>query len=151
MKIALSSDEHAPIVDFISAYLKKENHEVSYFGPLKDQQAANWPEVTQQAAEQVASQQAAFGICLCWTGTGACIAANKVNGIRAALCHDSETVKGARLWNHANILVLSIRSTSIPLAEEMLKTWLTSPVSKKTWDLKQIAYLHQIEGHFDTD
>jgi ribose 5-phosphate isomerase B len=67
--------------------------------------------------------EAQEGILFCWTGTGVSIAANKVWGIRAALCEDAETARGARLWNDANLLCLSIRRTSIPLAFEILQTW----------------------------
>ncbi|WP_298773498.1 RpiB/LacA/LacB family sugar-phosphate isomerase [uncultured Shewanella sp.] len=149
MKIALSSDEHVPLVDFISSYLKKQGHEIGYFGPQEGEKAADWPDVTQKAAQQVATQQVDYGICLCWTGTGASIAANKVKGIRAALCHDSETAKGARKWNHANVLVLSIRNTSMPIAEEILKTWFSTPVSDDNWNKKQIAKIKAMEMYFD--
>ncbi|MCL1126411.1 RpiB/LacA/LacB family sugar-phosphate isomerase [Shewanella surugensis] len=77
MKIALSSDEHAPLIDFILAYLIQRQHKVNYLGPHKGAKAANWPQVTQAAAKRVATQQAKQGICLCWTGTGACIAARR--------------------------------------------------------------------------
>ncbi|WP_299006265.1 RpiB/LacA/LacB family sugar-phosphate isomerase [uncultured Shewanella sp.] len=148
MKIALSSDEHAPLVDFISSYLKNQGHEISYFGPREGEKAANWPDVTQKAATQVTNKQVDYGICLCWTGTGASIAANKVKGVRAALCHDSETAKGARLWNHANVLALSIRSTSIPLAKEILQAWFNTPVSDDHWNKAQIAAIDTMEKHF---
>ena len=59
----------------------------------------------------------------CWTGTGASIAANKVPGIRAALCGDAETAEGARKWNDANVLALSLRTTSAALLSEILDAW----------------------------
>ena len=69
------------------------------------------------------------GIVFCWTGTGASIAANKVRGIRAALCHDAETARGARIWNRANVLALSLRATSEALAKEILEAWFATPYS----------------------
>jgi ribose 5-phosphate isomerase B len=93
------------------------------------------------------------GIVCCWTGTGASIAANKVRGIRAALCHDAETARGARIWNHANVLALSLRATSIPMAKEILAAWFNTPTTEgeaqSDWNLRQIERLRQIEaaGH----
>ena len=85
------------------------------------------------------------GIVFCWTGTGASIAANKVAGIRAALCHDSETARGARIWNHANILALSLRATSEALAKEILEAWFATPYSDDEWNRQQIERIHQLE------
>jgi len=74
------------------------------------------------------------GVLFCWTGTGISMAANKVPGIRAALCADAETARGARRWNHANVLVLSLRLTSEAQAQEILEAWFSSP-----WDPKEAA------------
>ena len=70
---------------------------------------------------------------------------NKVPGIRAALCHDAETAKGARLWNHANVLALSLRATPIPIAREILDAWFSTPVSTDEWNQKQIERIRSIE------
>ena len=75
-----------------------------------------------------------------------CIAANKVPGIRAALCHDAETARGARVWNHANVLALSLRATPIPIAKEILDAWFSTPYSDDPWNLKQIARIRALEG-----
>jgi ribose 5-phosphate isomerase B len=86
--------------------LKQRGHEVLAFGSLLENESeVDWPLSCSKVAFAVANNQADEGIVFCWTGTGASIAANKVSGIRAALCHDVETARGARIWNHANVLV----------------------------------------------
>jgi ribose 5-phosphate isomerase B len=82
-----------------------------------------WAEVGRELGEAVASGDADMGVLFCWTGTGASIAANKVRGVRAALCADAATAAGARRWNDANVLVLSLRRTSVEIAREMLDAW----------------------------
>ena len=145
MKIAVSSDEYAPLVELILAELKKRGHAARYFGPGAGEEA-DWPEVTRQAADLVASGVAEQGIVMCWTGTGASIAANKLRGIRAALCRDAETAKGARTWNHANVLALSIRATPLPVAKEILDAWFSTPLSEDDWNLKQIERIRNLES-----
>src|SRR5207247_7717703 len=82
-----------------------------------------WAAVGRAVGEQVASGTCATGVLFCWTGTGASIAANKVAGVRAALCTDAVTAAGARKWNDANVLVMGLRLTSAELAREMLNEW----------------------------
>ena len=103
MKLAVGSDERTHVTDAVVAELQKRGHTVELFGSLRDEKAL-WPQVALQVAERVVCGRADEGILFCWTGTGVAIAANKVPGIRAALCHDAETAKGARLWNRANVL-----------------------------------------------
>jgi ribose 5-phosphate isomerase B len=93
----------------------------------------------------VANKQADEGIVCCWTGTGASIAANKVPGIRAALCHDAQTASGARTWNHANVLALSLRTTTEAIAKEILDAWFSTPYSTDDWNRLQIARIQQLE------
>ena len=148
MKIAVSSDEHTPLVDLVLEELGRRGHQVSYFGPVAGEpgsDATDWPLVTLQAASQVVDGEADEAIVMCWTGTGASLAANKVPGIRAALCHDAETARGARVWNHANVLALSLRATSLPVAQEILDTWFATPYSDDEWNLRQIARVQEIE------
>src|SRR3972149_3927920 len=123
MKIAVSADERTHLVDFVLDELRRRGHEVMYFGPEPGQEA-DWPEVTLRAAESINRGEADEAIVMCWTGAGATLAANKVPGIRAALCHDAETAKGARVWNHANVLGLSLRATPEAVAREILNVWL---------------------------
>jgi len=145
MKIAISSDEHGHIIDVILQELAKRGHETIYFGPRHSEEALNWPEVTQKAIQQIVDNHASEAIILCWTGTGCTIVANKFPGIRAALCHDAETARGARIWNHANVLALSLRSTPEAIVREILDTWLATPLSDDDWNLQQIAAVRQIE------
>ncbi len=145
MKIAVSTDERTHLVDVVLGELKKRGHDVVYFGPAEGQEPVDWPEVTLQAVEHVTEQQADEAIVMCWTGTGCTIVANKVAGIRAALCHDAETAKGARIWNHANVLALSLRATPEPVLTEILDRWFATPCSEDDWNLRQMARIREIE------
>ncbi len=82
---------------------------------------------------------------MCWTGTGASLAANKVPGVRAALCADAETARGARTWNHANVLALSLRSTSEPVAHEILDAWFATPYSQDEWNRQQVEKIRAMD------
>ncbi len=146
MKIALGSDERTHFTDTLIDELKKRGHELQLFGPLAaDDPEIDWPLTSSHVAAAVASGAAEQGIVCCWTGTGASIAANKVPGIRAALCHDAETAKGARIWNHANVLALSLRATSEPIAKEILDAWFSTPYSDDAWNCQQIERITQLE------
>ena len=147
MRIAVSSDERTHLTDVVVAQLGKQGHEVKLFGPLSGENQ-DWPVVTRAAAEWVAQGKADEGVFFCWTGTGASIAANKVPGIRAALCHDAETAKGARIWNHANVLVLSLRATSEALTEEILEAWFGTPYSDDDWNLLQMRRISELEDAY---
>jgi ribose 5-phosphate isomerase B len=150
MKIAVSTDERTYLVEAILAELARRGHEVAYFGPASGAEA-DWPEVTLQAAEQVAEGRADEAIVMCWTGTGCTIAANKVPGIRAALCHDAETAKGARVWNHANVLGLSLRATPEAVAKEILDAWFATPLSDDDWNRLQMERLRAIEQKYSRE
>ena len=148
MKIIVSSDEYSPLVDAVNEDLVNRGHEATYIGPRFADPASDehdWPVVTFKAVSAVASGQADEAIVMCWTGTGASLAANKVVGIRAALCHDAETAKGARTWNHANVLALSLRATPVPIAREILDAWFSTPFGTDEWNLKQIERIQRIE------
>jgi ribose 5-phosphate isomerase B len=148
MKITVSSDEYSGLVDCVLEEIRKRGHEAAYYGPEESGGEADWPEVTLKAVLEVVEKRADEAIVMCWTGTGASLAANKVPGIRAALCHDAETAKGARIWNHANVLALSLRTTSLPIAKEILEAWFSTPFSDDEWNLKQIERLKEIESQF---
>ena len=122
MKIVLGSDEKTPLTDAVAGALAERGHELSLIGPPAGEQLG-WAEVGRKVGEAVAQGEADYGVLFCWTGTGASIAANKVPGARAALCADARTAEGARRWNDANVLVMSLRSTSPTIAEEMLDAW----------------------------
>jgi len=139
MKIAIASDERTSLTDFLIRDLEKRGHEILRFGAIAEGDAeVDWPLSARNAAETLAHGDAQEAVVCCWTGTGASIAANKVIGIRAALCADAETAKGARIWNHANVLALSLRSTSEAVAREILDAWFGTPYSGDEWNLKQI-------------
>ena len=124
--------------------VKQHGHGVELFGPLADTQKY-WPAVAQQVAEKVATGEADEGILLCWTGTGVCLAANKVPGVRAALCDDAETARGARLWNNANVLCLSIRRAAEVVAREILDTWFDTKYQPNEEDDGCLAQITAIE------
>ena len=130
MKIAVGSDERAQLTDSVVEELRRRGHEVELFGPLAGE-PLSWPEVALGVAESVVSGKVQEGVLFCWTGTGVCIAANKVPGIRAALCVDAETARGARKWDHANLLALSLRLTSQAVAKEILDAWFSTPFSEE--------------------
>lgn len=106
MRVALCSDEPYPVHAVVRALLEARGHEVVPFGAVADGNEAPWAEVAEEAALAVASGACDEGVFFCWTGTGISIAANKVPGIRAALCCDPGTAAAARVWNHANVIRL---------------------------------------------
>lgn len=144
MHIALGADERLPLVDHILAYLKEKGHSVTYTGPEKEA-TQPWPQVAADVARSVAAGDAHEGILLCWTGTGVSIAANKVPGIRAALCRDAETAKGARLWNDANLLCLSMRATTDTIATEILDAWFATAYQPNPEDDASLTLIQALD------
>jgi ribose 5-phosphate isomerase B len=149
MKIALGSDEKTSLTDHIAQYLQRHGHTIEPVGALalRDGEEKLWPQVGYTVAQKVLDGQCDTGIACCWTGTGVSIAANKLPGARAALCWDAPTARGARLWDDANILALSLRSTSQVVAEEIIQAWL-APVSdadRDDADRRGIRMLAEIE------
>lgn len=132
MKIAVCSDELYPVNDFVVHEIERLGHEAVLFGAIKTRQSESWTEATQAAAESVSQGSCDEGIFFCWTGTGASIAANKVPGIRAALCTDAQTAAGARLWNKANALALSNRLITQDLAKEILRAWFNTTMDEQS-------------------
>ena len=122
MKIALGSDERTHLTDFLAEELRRRGHDVALVGPLANDDV-EWADVAAQLPLSVSGGANAQGVLCCWTGTGVSIAANKVPGVRAALCGDAETASGARRWNDANVLCLSLRATSEVIAKEILDAW----------------------------
>ena len=142
MKIAIASDEKTHLTDFVIADLQKRGHELIVLGPLADDDLP-WTLASEKLADAVATGDADEGVLFCYTGTGASIAANKVPGIRAALCGDAQTAKGARWWNDANVLVMSLRATSPEVAKEILDAWFSETVEEE--EKATIAQLKEIE------
>jgi ribose 5-phosphate isomerase B len=121
VRIAFGTDERTELTGVIVESLRQLGHQV-----VVDVEEEPWPEVGRQVGEAVAGGGADRGVVCCWTGTGVSIAANKVAGVRAALCTDAETARGARRWNDANVLALGLRLTSPTVAREMLEAFLTT-------------------------
>jgi ribose 5-phosphate isomerase B len=146
MKIAIGSDKKAHITDGVMEFLQAE-HELIPYGPLREQDAS-WPSIALEVAEAVAQGNADMGILFCWTGTGVSIAANKVARIRAALCDDAETARGARLWNDANVLCLSLRRTSETIAIEIIEAWMSTAYIPNSEDDACLTLLGDIEEKY---
>lgn len=123
MKIAVGSDERSAATDAVVEELRRRGIDVELHGPLAGEQK-EWAEVSEEVARAVAEGRADRGVLFCWTGTGSSMAANKVAGVRAALCPDAETARGARRWNDANVLAMSLRLTTPILAREILEAFL---------------------------
>ncbi len=143
MKIAVASDEKTPLTDFVVAELKERGHRVLLLGPLAGDELP-WTLASEKLAATVARGEADEGVLFCYTGTGASIAANKVPDIRAALCGDAQTARGARWWNDANVLVMSLRATSTEIAKEILEAWYSETVREE--EKSTISHLQEIEA-----
>ena len=125
--------------------LRERGHEPISHGAYAEAERSDWAWASERAARDVVEGRAEQAIVACWTGTGACIAANKVPGIRAALCGDAQTAEGARRWNDANVLALSLRATSHAELVEILDAWLGAQASEDAVDVENIAHLSVIE------
>src|SRR5881398_3831104 len=112
MKVAVAADERTGVAEAVIEELRRRGHEPIAHGALNDSERDDWAWASEAAARDVAEGRADQAVVACWTGTGASIAANKVPGIRAALCGDAQTAEGARRWNDANVLAISLRATS---------------------------------------
>src|SRR5512133_834053 len=126
MRISVAADERVGIAEPLVAELRRRGHEPLVHGALSDSERDDWAWAAEAAARDVAEGRAEQAVVCCWTGTGASIAANKVPGVRAALCTDAATAAGARKWNDANVLVMGLRLTSPEVAREMLDAWFTT-------------------------
>ncbi len=146
MRVALSADELTGIASAIHEELRRRGHEPVLHGAYAaDRERPDWAWASEAAARDVAEGRAEQAIVACWTGTGASIAANKVSGVRAALCGDAATAAGARRWNDANVLALSLRATSAAELAEILDAWFGGGASDEASDVENIAHLSDIE------
>jgi ribose 5-phosphate isomerase B len=143
MRCAIGSDEVGPLTEALLAELRRRDIAVERFGALRDVQdpPEGFASIGRAVGEAVASGAADVGIVCCWTGTGVSIAANKVNGIRAALCADVATAQGARRWNDANVLALSLRATAPAVGCEILDAFFAAAASSDPSDRSQIELL----------
>ncbi|MBA2709243.1 MAG: RpiB/LacA/LacB family sugar-phosphate isomerase [Tatlockia sp.] len=132
MKIAVVSDELYPVNSFVVQELERLGHEVILFGAIKSGTNESWIEAGRSAAESISRGDCEEGVFFCWTGTGISIVANKIPGIRAALCTDEQTAAGARQWNKANVLALSNRLLTCDLAKEILIAWFNTKMDENS-------------------
>lgn len=145
MRIAVATDSLDGVATTLVAALAERGHEVIAHGALNDGERDDWAWACEAAARDVASGAADQAVVCCWTGTGASIAANKVPGVRAALCTDAYTAAGARKWNDANALALSLRLTSEVVLAEILDAWFTAAPSNEQTDRANVAHLAEID------
>ncbi len=139
MRVAFGTDELTPTTEGILGWLAERGHEVIRAG-----EGEEWPEVGKLVGRAVAEGSADVGVVCCWTGTGVSIAANKVPGVRAAVCPDAETARGARRWNDANVVALSLRLVSPTVAEEILEAFLSTGADPG--ELEAVARIEGIAG-----
>lgn len=144
MRIAVATDELTGVGEAVVDELRRRGHEPLVHGALSDAERDDWAWASEAAAREVAAGAADQGIVCCWTGTGASIAANKVPGVRAALCADAETARGARRWNDANVLALSLRTTSEALLAEILDAWFEGEPSSEPGDVANVRHVDEI-------
>lgn len=144
MRISVSSDLDEPVARSVVTELRRRGHDVVTHGALRPGDDARWAVCSAAAAGEVAAGTADQAVVCCWTGTGASIAANKVPGVRAALCVDAYTADGARRWNDANVLALSLRLTSGPLLTEILDAWFAAE-SGDAEDRANVAHVGRLD------
>ena len=145
MRVAVAADERTGIAGNVVEQLRERGHEPVVHGALAEGERADWAWCCEAAARDVAEGRAEQAVVCCWTGTGASIAANKVPGIRAALCGDAATAAGARTWNDANVLALSLRATSEAELAEILDAWFATGPSAEPDDRANVEHVGEIE------
>jgi ribose 5-phosphate isomerase B len=146
VRISVASDMDTPVARAVVEELRRRGHEPVVHGALAEGERADWAWACERTARDVAEGAAQQGIVCCWTGTGASIAANKVAGIRAALCGDAETARGARTWNDANVLALSLRTTSEGVLEEILDGWFATTPSDDPTDRANVEHVQELDA-----
>ncbi len=147
MRIAVAADERVGIAEAVVEELRKRGHDPIVHGALSDAERDDWAWASEAAARDVAEGRAEQAVVCCWTGTGASIAANKVPGVRAALCGDAETARGARKWNDANVLALSLRGTSEAVLSEILDGWFAGEPSSDEEDVANVRHLDELDNN----
>lgn len=144
MRISVAADELTGVAGAVVSQLRARGHETLLHGALRDDERDDWAWSSEAAARDVADGRAEHAIVCCWTGTGASIAANKIGGVRAALCGDAQTAAGARRWNDANVLALSLRTTSEAQLGEILDAWFGAAPSEDADDKANVAHIDEI-------
>jgi ribose 5-phosphate isomerase B len=144
MRISVAADERVGVADAVVRELRARGHEPVLHGALAEGERPDWAWCCEAAARDVAEGRADQAVVCCWTGTGASIAANKVPGVRAALCGDAVTADGARKWNDANVLALSLRATSEAELAEILDAWFAGEPSAEGDDAANVQHVDGI-------
>jgi ribose 5-phosphate isomerase B len=144
MRVSVAADEVTGVAEAVVEAVRERGHEAVLHGALREDDRADWAWASEAAARDVAEGRADRAIVCCWTGTGASIAANKVSGVRAALCADAETARGARRWNDANVLALSLRTTSAAVLNEILDAWFEAEPSGEHDDVANVRHIDEI-------
>jgi ribose 5-phosphate isomerase B len=145
VRVAVAADERIGVADTVVAELRRRGHDPVLHGALTEVERDDWAWASEAAARDVAEGRAEQAVVCCWTGTGASIAANKVAGVRAALCADAATAEGARRWNDANVLALSLRSTSEAELAEILDAWFAGAPSADADDRANVEHLGELD------
>ncbi len=145
MKISVGSDLRQPVTDAVIQWLAGRDHDITLVGPLADGDEREWVDVSEATVRPVADGTADTAVLFCWSGTGAAMAANKVRGVRAALCADAETARLARKFNHANVLVMSMRATSPAVALETLEAYPEEPWGEDAFDVRNVTALNRLD------
>lgn len=142
MRIVVGSDDSGPTLDAVLAWLDDHGHDVERLG------VDQWPEVARELGEAVAAGRADQGVLMCWTGTGTAMMANKVPGVRAALCWDPWIAEGARRWNDANVLVLSLKRVAPEQVPAILDAWFAveEPDPDEAANIARIAEYERTRG-----
>ena len=126
MKIVLASDHGGfELKEAIKKHLIKKGYDINDIG-VNDTKSVDYPDYGKKAALMVAGKEADRGIIICGTGIGISIAANKVKGIRCALCTNEYMARMSRMHNNANMLAIGGRVTGVGLAEDMVDVWLST-------------------------
>ena len=146
MRVAVAAGERTGVADAVVEELRERGHEVAVHGALAEDEPDSWAWASEAAARDVADGRADQAVVCCWTGTGASIVATKVEGVRAALCGGAAPAAGARRWNDANVLALSLRATSQAELREILDAWLQGAPSPETDDRANVENRTDIEG-----
>ena len=144
MRISVAADQRPGVADALLAELERRGHTIVAHGALTDAERPDWAWASEATARDVAEGRADQGVVCCWTGTGASIAANKVPGVRAALCADAATADGARRWNDANVLALSLRTTAQAELTEILDAWFAGAPSDQADDRANVEHVDAI-------
>ena len=130
MKMAVGSDSLSHMTESVCAYLEENGVELIRCGSCAGRDC-DYVDAAREVAELVRAAKCDQGLIFCWTGTGVTMIANKVSGVRAALCVDAFSARIARLANNANVIVLGIRLTSEPVAREILDAWVSTAPSEE--------------------